>query len=288
MGAGFFHQAINFPSSVAANLFLDIYPNAAFAYSFRKLRAAYAGSAVRIRRSSDNAEQDIGFSGEDFDAASAATFISGGSGYIVTWYDQSGNGLDATQATAGDQPIYDATGGPGSLPSMNFVSSDALRTSSSLDMVSYVTSQGTFFGVLTNPTSTGVVFAWNAVGTYPLYLTQQFGSLYFALGSGSSTDPTGGRIDVAMPAGWTTSPHIYEAYRDSSDVQGITVDGASQVTGTRQADIASDPHFLGLGTAEGIDSHHGYLSEVVGWGTDLGSTNRAAARTNINSYYSVF
>ena len=40
---------------------LDVYPNAAAAYSLRLLREAYSGSAIRVRRSSDSAEQDIGF-----------------------------------------------------------------------------------------------------------------------------------------------------------------------------------------------------------------------------------
>ena len=43
------------------NLLLDDYPNSAVAYSLRKLRTAYTGAAIRVRRSSDNAEQDIGF-----------------------------------------------------------------------------------------------------------------------------------------------------------------------------------------------------------------------------------
>ena len=40
---------------------LDLYPSAAAAYSVRKLRAAYTGNAIRVRRSSDNTEQNIGF-----------------------------------------------------------------------------------------------------------------------------------------------------------------------------------------------------------------------------------
>ncbi len=40
---------------------LDDYPSAAAAYSVRKLRSAYTGSAIRVRRASDNAEQNIGF-----------------------------------------------------------------------------------------------------------------------------------------------------------------------------------------------------------------------------------
>jgi hypothetical protein len=45
----------------AQPLLLDLYPNAAVAYSLRKLRTAYSGMAIRVRRGVDNAEQDIGF-----------------------------------------------------------------------------------------------------------------------------------------------------------------------------------------------------------------------------------
>jgi hypothetical protein len=82
---------------------LDLYPNAAAAYSLRKLRAAYTGAAVRIRRSSDNAESDIGFLNNEFDSAAAQTFCGAGNGFITTHYDQSGNGINKTQTTAADQ-----------------------------------------------------------------------------------------------------------------------------------------------------------------------------------------
>jgi hypothetical protein len=55
-------------------LLLDTYPNAAATYSFRKLSNYYAGSAIRVRRSSDNAEQDIGFVGKNLDTTSLASF----------------------------------------------------------------------------------------------------------------------------------------------------------------------------------------------------------------------
>ena len=53
------------------------------AYSTRKLRSAYAGSAIRIRRSSDNAEQDIGFSGRIWIRRRSATFVGANSAYVV-------------------------------------------------------------------------------------------------------------------------------------------------------------------------------------------------------------
>ena len=53
-------------------------PNDAVAYSLRKLRSAYIGSAVRVRRSSDNTEQDIGFTTEgELDTTSLLSFVGG-------------------------------------------------------------------------------------------------------------------------------------------------------------------------------------------------------------------
>ena len=85
----------------APSLLLDLYPSAAAAYSVRLLRTAYTGSAIRVRRSSDNAEQNIGFTAlGNLDESSLTSFCSGTDGFVTTWYDQSGNGRNATQSTA--------------------------------------------------------------------------------------------------------------------------------------------------------------------------------------------
>jgi len=90
----------------AQPLLLDIYTGAKAGYSFRKLRDAYSGNCLRVRRSSDNAEQDIGFSGNYLDTASMISFVGASvNAYLVTWYDQSGNGYNVTQSTASLQPF---------------------------------------------------------------------------------------------------------------------------------------------------------------------------------------
>src|ERR1035437_266792 len=74
---------------------LDTITTPVAAYSLRKLRTAYAGALIRVRRSSDNAEQDISPSGSGcgpLDTAALTTFIGVNSGFVKTWYDQSGNG----------------------------------------------------------------------------------------------------------------------------------------------------------------------------------------------------
>ena len=84
---------------------LDGISNVAAAYSLRKLRSAYSGYAVRVRRSSDSTEQDIGFDGSgNFDNSSFSSFVGAGTGYVRTWYDQSGNSADVTQTNTIYQP----------------------------------------------------------------------------------------------------------------------------------------------------------------------------------------
>lgn len=89
----------------------DAVPGIAAAFSMRRLLSAYSGPILRLRRSSDNAESDFGATTSgDLDTASIATWLGGANGYVVTWYDQSGNGLHATQTTAAYQPLYVASG----------------------------------------------------------------------------------------------------------------------------------------------------------------------------------
>jgi hypothetical protein len=77
----------------------------AYAYSLRLLNTDYTGNSIRVRRSSDNAEQDIGFTADgELDTSALLTFVGAGNGFVTTWYDQSGNGYNATQTIASAQP----------------------------------------------------------------------------------------------------------------------------------------------------------------------------------------
>ena len=78
---------------------------AAAAYSLRKLKADYAGTPIRVRRSSDNAEANIPFGADGWlDQTALLAHVGAGSGFVTTWYDQSGNGRHATQTAAASQP----------------------------------------------------------------------------------------------------------------------------------------------------------------------------------------
>lgn len=101
-----------------ANLLLDSLTGSGAAYSVRKLRTAYAGYCMRVRRSSDNTTQDIGFVSGLLDTTSLLSFCGAGSGFVVIWYDQSGSGCDITNATNAQQPSIVTSGAVNTLNSV--------------------------------------------------------------------------------------------------------------------------------------------------------------------------
>ena len=111
-----------------ANLLLDLYPVGVFhAHSAaRKLRTAYAGPCMRVRRGSDNVELDIGFDGSNnLDEAALLTFLGSGNGFVTRLYDQTSSptGKDLIQVTQSYQPQIVASGviqRIGAAPAMQF------------------------------------------------------------------------------------------------------------------------------------------------------------------------
>ena len=109
------------------------------AYALRKLKAAYAGNAVTVRRSSDSTTSNIGFLANGaLNTASLLSFCAATNCYVTTWYDQSGNGKDAVQTTTAQQP--------------QIVASGSLETFQSLPTLLGSTSQLCIVGCSTNTT----------------------------------------------------------------------------------------------------------------------------------------
>lgn len=86
------------------------------AYSARRLRSAYTGPILRLRRASDNTEQDFysdiyGTLGAEFNGEGMPLIVWANNMivYVVTIYDQSGNGRNATQTTQANQPSLNLT-----------------------------------------------------------------------------------------------------------------------------------------------------------------------------------
>lgn len=90
----------------------DIFDDSSCIYivSVKLIKSDYTGYCLRIRRDSDNTTQNIGFDSNGIvDVAAISTFLGAGTGYVDIWYDQSGNGNHAVQATLAYQPSFDAS-----------------------------------------------------------------------------------------------------------------------------------------------------------------------------------
>src|SRR5579872_5295170 len=85
-----------------------IYGVAIAYWGLRALNAAAAAArvnAIQVRRASDNATQNITVMPNGaLDIVSLTAFLAGTTGYVATWYDQSGNGYHMTQAVIALQP----------------------------------------------------------------------------------------------------------------------------------------------------------------------------------------
>jgi hypothetical protein len=79
--------------------FLNKFSGASLGLSLDKLDKNYTGSAIKVRRSSNNAELDIGFVDGVLDIATLLTFVGSGDGFVTIIYDQVGSN-NMTQTTS--------------------------------------------------------------------------------------------------------------------------------------------------------------------------------------------
>jgi hypothetical protein len=115
------------------DLLLDIYPSSEAAYSVRKLSKYYQGPCMKVRKDDGvDTGTDIGFDSDgNLDTDAIEAHCGTDNGYVVTWYDQSGNGNDATNNITTEQPqIYNGSAvlTKNSKPALRF-DADKLSTS---------------------------------------------------------------------------------------------------------------------------------------------------------------
>ena len=155
----------NITGSGGVSLLLDTYSGASVAYSLRKLSSAYSGSAIRVRRSSDNTEQDIGFVSNVLDTTSLLSFVGSNDGFVTTWYDQSGNSADATMATAVNQPRIVSAGTIDSVNGKSAILGDGLNDSLRYTGIS-LTNPITNFTVIDKVGNTGYFGVFNSAHSF--------------------------------------------------------------------------------------------------------------------------
>jgi hypothetical protein len=261
---------------------LDTYPNAAAAYSVRKLRNAYTGNAIRVRRSSDNTEQNIGFDvNGNLDTTALTTFCSSTDGFVTTWYDQSTNGNNATQSTAANQP--------------QIVSSGSVLLENSKPTL-YHPANKEWFGFSTQINTINFTVLWvsrrlttsggssiivNGVG----YLGDDVNNGGVPNGSNQVTGIIGTAYNNTSSSGLQTSQHLSYANK-----RNITEAVGQFNNSNNPYNNSVHPNFIGfhaIATYSPGFNYAGYIQEIIIYTNDQ-STNRTGISTNINTYYAIY
>ena len=272
-------QNVNVPP-----LLLNLFPGASAAYSLRKLDTTYAGSAIQVRRISDNATQNIGFVNNVLDLTALTTFLGAGSGRVSIWYDQSGNGRNLINATAIEQPLVYASG------PVIFNGAPYLRLDGVDDRL-FLAFDPTNAGVIS--TFTVAISSASTLLTQAVFLQQDQTSgsrigQWARFSGGISQSITFNTAQTSFTSNGTTvtdsAPYVYTSIRRSTDIQSYVNGSAGIAVATTGTPIFNAAATVYIGRRAIGEALGGFMSEIVLYPTDRTST-RAAIEQNIRNYY---
>jgi hypothetical protein len=241
---------------------LDLYPSASAAYSLRKLRAGYTGSAIRVRRSSDNAEQDIGFDATgNLDTSALTTFCGANNGFVTTWYDQSGNSNNVLQATAIQQPKIVGSGIvnlDNGKPTIKFAGANSMFSSS----INFK-----YCFAVINP----------AINNYASYVN--YVSKFIFLRVATTNELYNSNMLFPNFATVTYVNNTQTLLFSNSALQIFSSGGSTTNASNQNLELAYNPN---AGTYGPMN-----CTEVICF-TDDKTSSRSGINTNINSYYAIY
>ena len=253
---------------------LDSYGGSAAAYSLRALSSAYVGPLVRVRRASDNAEQDI-YANYDgtLNTSSLESFCSGTNGFVKTWYDQSGNGYDATQTTSANQPQIVSSG---SVILEN--GKPAMFTDGTNDFMN----TANFSTSLTTVTASIVAKVTNGDFFFDDNATVNVNSIWAISTTTARLFNGSGFTHTITPNTWGNQNLIYFVSDAASSRLGLNNSFTTGTVGTS----AMTGVTLGA-AATGLIPNLGSMQEFVVYGSNK-TSDLADINTNINDFYSIY
>lgn len=285
-------EAVVAPAPPASNYLNDITASLAMYSVVRKLDGSYAGSAYRVRRSSDSATQDIGFVGDSVDTASLASFCGANSGYIDIWYDQSGNGYNLIQPTTANQPFVYQTGSICKISSSIDVPTIDFNNNSSshwLYNLSFINTSKAEFHSIMNIINTNVggnaIFVGNPDNGW------SYGGYQVPAGDTSIIKSDGGRIATLSIGNDTYAyTNVFYNVNGGTNASFNWTNNSSAtttlVTGNFNASTFGKI-WIGAATFDPTSFRQDARMSEIAFYWDTG-TERTNVRNNINGYYSTY
>jgi len=281
---------------VSTQPLLNTYSGAVAAYGLRKLRTAYTGSAIQVRRTTPSAAStDIGFTAQgELDTAALVSFCGSGDGYIQKWYDQAGSN-DLLQSSTASQPQIYSSGATITLngkPAIQFDgSTDSLPASTSFDINTNVNELVVaWVGSTTDlATNQSIVSQWKqgvqanqvmeimhrADTDYIRYMHRYSNGTLSTVDSGTAITSGAQYIVVGH-----TEQNKNEAWFEGTKQTGASVNAAPN--------NATEGFRIGARSDGAINPHEGKTQEVVIWSTTTHNHDAANISDTLNDYYASY
>jgi len=282
---------------------IDFYTGSSAAFSIRKLSES-ASFCMKVRRSSDDATQNIGFQSDGLiDTGSLLSFVGSDTGYVNVWYNQADIQTDFIGYTGSAVEPFDTT-----IQEPYIVSSGSLMTMNGKPAIFYNALAGLYAEIkLTDETGLWSTYGVGQVNdtTTRLMVRTVSGSVNIAQNIRRNTtniesigfNNAGGNGTDLGPSNPGTTQFIAYAQRTSANVEvyvnGAT-NGATAVAGTPVVSNTRGPAtliHLGFFGSTGPPSFPwtGSIQEVIHYPQDPATFNyRAGLTAALNSFYGTF
>lgn len=254
----------------------DIVSGATAWWGLRAYSMATAGSAaINLRASGDNATSDFStLSTGALDVASIAAFQTahGGSLFVTTLYDQTGNGNDMAQGTTANQPQLQLNV-LGSLPAMSFGGSAFLRKIS-------------FASTLPQPwTLSAVADRTGSTSAYNSIITGSSTGMWFpnVADAMELEGPTAVRVTSVVDNLWHAAQGIANGVNSFMSVDGSTTGPSSGGTATFPSGTADV--FIGSDNAGPGDPMNGFINEAGVWPIAFSAGQIVSINSNQHTYW---
>ena len=238
-------------------------------YSLRQVGPGYAANkCVNVLRFSDGATMDLGFNSAGvLDMAAAATFAGGSMLYVMKWYDQSGNGNDATQTASGAAPQLMNFNGP----QVAFAALNTLKTAAAISLTGDQT-----IGLFLQDGSNAAGFpicCWDTSHGWAVYLN----------GNGPGTISTiyDGSVGPADTSNLLAGSLHQVVLTKASGAVKIYADGAQTGSGSASSTTGASTNPVNIGSLQQNSfQFQGLISEVYLYPSALTPTQIAAINAN--------
>ena len=272
------------------------YPGSSAAYSLRQLTIynnGYKETLVMVRRDSDNAEVDvkadanyeISLNSLTSDNVSLGDWIGSDNGFVTTWYDQSGNGNNAVQATAANQP--------------KIVDAGVLVEENGKPAVKFESAQDLFNAYNVQELSTIISIS----SSLDSVIEQSVYNMH--LGDGSRGFSLGYNRNAPNSIGSTTRDPLFVFYQSGEDLPNLNQKLFTQIGSCASGSAFNNLYinstigsqlyscrFVGsggiaIGSRDGLFYLNGTIQEIISYNSDQ-SSNRTGIETNINNHYNIY